>query len=133
MINNKQLGTNIEFFQLVDIVYPTEFKKIIIDKQNIQQTELTAKNDRESELIKSLTKFIENEKMTQMNLENANNTANIILNSGIINKKILENKWESKILVFKNLQNSLNIDSTELLDFIESKIYEKTNKVYLNY
>lgn len=129
-INNQNIGSTISFFQLVNIKFPKKFSTVIVQKQTIQQEALTAYNDRQSILINSQTLLYESERTASIILINANNTASIILNKANIDAHAEYELWNQRAIGYQHTANILKLNSTDIIDYIETENIKKSNKLY---
>lgn len=131
-IDHLDIGTNIQFFQLVNIIFPTTFSQIIQQKQNIGQMELTAINNRESLITNANTELLKAQRTADINIINANNTALIILNKAKIDSEIASNLWQQRGYIYKNILISLNFNHSQLIDYLKSENLRNSEKLLIS-
>ena len=129
-IDGLLIGTNINFFQLTNILFPNEFSTIIQQKQNIQQNQLTAINDRNSLVTQANTKLLQAQRTADINLINANNTVNVNLNKAITDANIAETLWNQRKILYLNIIESLKYNHSQLIDYLNSENVRVTSKLY---
>ncbi len=120
VINNQSIGAKVEFFQLVNIAFPSEFSNAIEEKQTVQQEALTASNTRQSILTNANTALLEAQRTAAITLINANNTALINVNKANANARAQEELWEKRAYTYGYTANLLGLNGTEMIDYIEN-------------
>jgi regulator of protease activity HflC (stomatin/prohibitin superfamily) len=118
-INEKDIGTTIEFLQLTNIAFPDDFNTVIEEKQNIEQTSLTALNDRASIITQANTEYLEALREADVNIINANKTANIIINKAETEATSQEKLWSDRAFGYTHALSLLNFNSTDIIKYIE--------------
>lgn len=131
-INNQSFGASIEFFQLVDIQFPTEVSNIITEKQNIEQETLTALNERTSKKTDAQTALYEMQRQADVILINAYVNANITINQANSNLEIQQVLWNKRAYAYYNANDKLKLNSTEMIDFIQTDLIYKSNNLLTN-
>lgn len=131
-VNNKNIGSTIEFFQLVDISYPPAYIDILHQKQNTIQDLITAENNRATEIVNANTNFIETTRQVKINLINAQNYYDMIIHLAKAEEYSITNQWDNRNEMFKNIINDLNLSSDMLIEYIKSEILRNSNNVYSN-
>jgi hypothetical protein len=126
-INDKDLGCTIEYFQLVDIVYPNDYIEILHEKQNVIQKLITAQNNRETELINANTDQMERKRLANVNLINANNHYNITLFNANTLKDATAIQWSSRSITYKTIMDDLNLTSDQMIDYLRSDVVRTSN------
>lgn len=127
-INKTTIQSQVIFFQLVNIKFPDSYSDLIKEKQNIDQNKQTALNDRTNKLTQIQTQIIINQKNAQINLVNANMTSNINLNNALAQIEQIKNYWNLRTDYLASVANELNLNSSQLLDWIkQEKISGTTN------
>lgn len=129
-INQKNIGSKVEFLQLVNIKFPQQVSYAITQKQNIDQEALTTLNDRNTLLTNANTDLLETVRKSNILLINANNTANIILNQAETTAKIQETLWDNRAFGYKHASRKLGLNSSQIIDYIEADIIQKSDKFY---
>ena len=129
-INDKDIGSTIEFLQLVNIKFPTEITDAITQKQNIDQEALTTLNDRNTQLTNSNTDLLETVRKANILIINANNTANIIINQAKTTAQTQTTLWNERSYGYSYAGKILGLNSTQIIEYIESDIIQKSNKLY---
>jgi len=120
-INVTSLGTQLIFFQLVDIKFPIEYSNLIKDKQNIEQNIQTALNDRMNQLTHSKTNILVNHKQAEITLINANKTSNIQLQNADMIAQQIQIIWETRAGTYGNIMKQLQLDAIVLIDYIKQE------------
>jgi regulator of protease activity HflC (stomatin/prohibitin superfamily) len=131
-INNKSIGVSIEFFQLVNVGFPTEISNAITQKQNIEQESLTAQNDRNTLLTQENTKLLETQRQANILLINANNQANITLNQANTNALAQNTLWTNRAFTYANVANKLNLNSSLLIEYLQTDLISKSDNLFSN-
>jgi len=131
-VNNKNIGATIEFFQLVNVKFPTEISTAITQKQNIDQESLTAQNDRNTLLTQENTKLLETQRQANIIIINANNQANITLNQAYTNTQAQNILWTNRVYTYKHIADKLNLNSSHLIDYLETDLISKSNNLFSN-
>ena len=131
-INYNNIGANVEFLQLVNIQFPVQISTAITQKQNIDQEALTVMNDRSTLLTNANTELLETIRTSNILLINANNTANIILNQAETNAEIQNMLWTKRAYGYEHASGKLGLNSSQIIDYIESDIIQKSDKFYTN-
>lgn len=129
-INDKDIGSTIEFFQLVDISYPPTYIDILHQKQNTKQDLITAENNRATEIVNANTNFIETIRQVKINLINAQNYYDMILHLAKTEENSIINQWNNRNEMFKNIVSDLNLSPEMLIEYIKSEILRNTNNLY---
>lgn len=119
-INDQDIGTTIEFFQLVNIGFPPEFSAKITEKQHVQQTGDTAINDRASILTDANTELLEAEREATISVINANNTASININKANANANSQKALWDQRAFAYENAAMTLGFNGTDMISYIKS-------------
>lgn len=131
-VNNYDLGATIGFFQLINIQFPVEISNAITQKQNIEQEALTATNERASKLTEVNTKKLEMERQADIQIINANTASNVTLNQAQANFQIQQVLWENRAFAYLHANKVLGLNSTELIEYIQSDLISKSNNLLTN-
>ena len=131
-VNDKNIGTSIEFFQLINIKFPADISSAIAQKQNIEQEALTALNDRATLLTEERTKYYEAQRKANILLINANNQANITLNQAQTNSLAQQVLWINRAHAYEHVSNTLGLNSTMLIDYIQTDMISKSSNLISN-
>lgn len=131
-INNYDLGATIGFFQLINIQYPVQISNAISQKQNIEQEALTITNERASKLTEANTKKLEMERKADIQIINANIASNITLNQAQANFQIQQVLWDNRAYAYSHAKDVLGLNSTELIDYIQSDLISKSDNLLTN-
>ena len=129
-VNNKTLGANIEFFQLINIGFPIEISDAISQKQNLEQEALTAQNDRATLITDAQTSLLETQRKANILLINANNLANITLNQAYTSSQSQIVLWTKRTYAYLHVKNVFEINSSSLIDYIQSDLITKSATLY---
>lgn len=121
VINNNNVGANVEFFQLINIGFPPSFSNAITRKQTVQQEALTATNNRQSILTNAETGLLEARRTALIVLINANNTALININKAYTNAKAQEILWTNRANAYGYASNVLKLNGTSMVNYIKSE------------
>jgi hypothetical protein len=120
-VNVTSLGTQLMFFQLVDIQFPVEYSDLIKEKQNVEQNIQTALNDRVNKLTQAQTIIVVNTKEASINLVNANKTANIRMNNADTVAKQIKVLWETRASTYENIKTHLNLSADGLMEYVKQE------------
>jgi regulator of protease activity HflC (stomatin/prohibitin superfamily) len=131
-VNDDNIGTNIEFFQLVNIEFPKIFSNAISQKQTIQQEALTATNNRQSILTNAETILYETQRSAEVVIINANNTAKVIINKAYADSGIQLELWDQRANGYEYTANSLNLNGSDIISYIESDNVKKSVTLITN-
>ena len=119
-INDEDLGTLVQFFQLVNIQFPTEFSDLIEEKQRVEQTGDTELNNRQSVLTDANTALLEAQVAADITLLNANNTATINLNRATTEANSQKALWDGRAFAYGDAASTLGFNSTDMILYIQS-------------
>ena len=128
-MNEKGLGCTIEYFQLVDIRYPTEYISTLHQKQNVKQDLITAENHRSTEIIGATTAKLEAQRTANINLINAYNSRNITLYNAHTQKQAIVAQWENRGKYFKNVLVDLKLTYGQFIEYLKSDVV-RTSHIY---
>lgn len=128
---NSNLGSDVKFFQLLDIKYPDDYMNALHDKQNVHQALMTAQNDRNTEIINANTQLKENGVDANINLINAHNTANITDYNAIIQESMILADWDAKTNYYLNIKTSMKLTNQQLLNYMKDDV-RKSSTIYVN-
>lgn len=131
-INDKKIGVNVEFYQLINIRFPIEISNAISQKQNIEQEALTAQNNRNTLLTEEKTKYYEAERQANILIINANNQANITLNQAHMNSQAQTILWTNRAYAYEHVKETLGLNSSLLIDYIQTDLISKSSNLYSN-
>lgn len=131
-VNNYDLGATIGFFQLINIQYPVQISNAISQKQNIEQEALTTTNERASKLTEANTKKLEMERKADIQIINANIASNVTLNQAQANFQIQQVLWDNRAFAYSHAKDVLGLNSTELIDYIQSDLISKSDNLLTN-
>lgn len=131
-INNKKIGVNVEFFQLINIEYPTDISNIISQKQNIEQEALTAQNNRDTLITEEKTKYFEVQRQANILIINANVQANITLNQAWTNSQAQTILWTNRAYTYEHVKNTLGLNSSSIIEYIQTDMISKSSNLYSN-
>lgn len=131
-INNFNLGATVGFFQLINIQFPKPISDAIAEKQNIEQEALTATNERASKLTEANTALFEMQRKADIQIINAYAVANITLNQAKANSQIQQVLWENRAYAYSHADNVLGLNSTQLIEYIQSDLITKSNNLLTN-
>lgn len=128
-INNKGLGSTVEYFQLVTIEYPPAYIDVLHKKQNIKQNLVTAENNRKTDLIDANTNKLEMERVANINLINAYNSYNITIFNGHEQKEAILDKWKNRMVAYKSIVDSLHLSVSQFITYMRADIV-RTSSVF---
>ncbi|XWV24773.1 hypothetical protein QJ856_gp1010 [Tupanvirus deep ocean] len=121
-VNNVTIGATIEFFQLINIQFPTEFSNAITQKQIVIQNATTTLNQRTSLLIAANTTVLEAQRTASIILVNANNEAEINLKQANTTANVIFTQWYQRGLAFASIKNSLGLNESDFIEYLRSEI-----------
>jgi len=128
-VNDQNIGSEIAFFQLQNIGFPTEFSDLIALKQNTQQEAQTALNDRQSILTQANTGLLEAGRTAEIILIDAYNAANITLNSATTNSTAQQELWYNRAFAYKQTQLTLGYNGSDTIAYIVSENVQVANNL----
>lgn len=128
---NDTIGATIEFFQLVNIVFPEQYAAIIVEKQNIQQNINTALNQRDSSIISANTTLFQAQLNAEAIVTNANYTASVNLNRAFAFQNITITQWNQRASAFRSIKDRLNLNQTEFIGYLESELMRSAIGSYI--
>lgn len=128
-INDEDLGTLVQFFQLVNIQFPTEFSALIEEKQRVEQTGDTELNNRQSVLTDANTALLEAQVAADITLLNANNTAVINLNRATTDANAQKALWDGRAFAYGDAASTLGFNSTDMILYIQSINVQDADKL----
>jgi regulator of protease activity HflC (stomatin/prohibitin superfamily) len=131
-INDYNLGATVGFFQLINIQFPVEISNAIAEKQNIDQEALTAQNERASKLTEANTALYEMQRLANIQIINAYASANITQNQAQSNSQIQQVLWENRAYTYSHANHVLGLNSTQLIDYIQSDLISKSDNLLTN-
>jgi regulator of protease activity HflC (stomatin/prohibitin superfamily) len=129
-INDKQIGTNIEFLQLTNIGLPVAYNGAISEKQNIEQTITTTLNNRANILTEAETKLFESVRQAEINIINANATANIILNKADSKSQSQLQLWKDRAYGYEYTATNLGLNTSSMIKYIGSDNIIKSKTLF---
>ena len=100
----------------------------MIEKQNVEQNLVTARNDRQNELISAQTKYLEAQQSAQITLINANKTANIIRNQAEQSEDIIKTEWENRGIAYRSIVDTLELSEAEFLEYLNTELIRNVEK-----
>ncbi len=121
-INEETMGSTVEYFQLMDIVYPDTYMDILHKKQNTAQMLITAQNNRNTEIINANTQLMEAQRTAEINLINAQNIYNITVFNADTQKKAILSQWNNRADAYKNIITDLGLTPAQLIDYLKSDV-----------
>lgn len=127
VINNDNIGANVEFFQLINIEFPPTFSSAIVKKQTVQQEALTATNNRQSILTNAKTMLYEAQRTAAIISINANNTALITLNKAYADANAQVELWKKRSYAYNYTATVLGLNGSAMVDYIESENVKKSS------
>jgi hypothetical protein len=104
------------------------FLIIFLEKQNIEQNLITAKNDRQNELIVAQTSYLEAQQQSQITLINANKTANIVRNQAKQTEEIIKTEWENRGIAYRSIVETLHFSEEEFLQYLNTELMRQVEK-----
>lgn len=128
-INDKQFGCTIEYFQLVDIKYPSDYISILHSKQNVKQDLITAENHRTTEEIGARTTLLESQRTASINIINAYNTYNMTLYDAQVQREALVSQWRSRAVAFKSIMEDLSLTYPSFIEYLKSDVVRTSQLV----
>ena len=129
-VNQTTIQTQIVFFQLIDIKFPSQYSDLIKEKQNIDQNKQTALNERTNQLTQAQTQIIINKKLAQINLINANMTSNIKLNKADSVSNQIKQFWNYRTNYLVQVVLTLGLNNIQLIDYLkQEKISQNPNLI----
>jgi regulator of protease activity HflC (stomatin/prohibitin superfamily) len=127
-INGQNMGSSIEYFQLVDIIYPQEYTAILHQKQNVKQDLITAENNRATEVINAHTAQMEAQRTANINLVNAKNYYDITIYNANAQKKAVDSQWDNREKTYLTVMTNLGYTQEQLISYLKADVV-RTSKV----
>lgn len=131
-INNNSIGATIEFFQLINIEFPEDFSDIINRKQVVIQNETTILNQRVSLLIAANTTLFQAQKIANITIETALNTAQINLKQAQVQSDVITTQWYNRALTYFEIKSKLNLTDKLFIQYLKSEILRTSNTPLIN-
>lgn len=131
-INGKNMGSTIEFFQLVDIKYPQSYIDILHEKQNVKQDLITAENNRATALINANTALMEAERQAKVNIVNAQNYYDMTVYSAKAQESATTDLWNNRAITYSNVVSDLNLTPQLLIEYVKSDVARTSSSLYSN-
>lgn len=131
-INNNSIGATIEFFQLINIEFPSDFSNIINRKQVVIQNKTTILNQRVSLLTAANTTLFQAQKTANITIETALNTARINLKQAQIQSEIITTQWYNRALAYSEIKTRLNLSDEQFIQYLRSDILRTVNGPIIN-
>ncbi len=128
---NTTVGSTIEFFQLVDIIFPIQYASIIVAKQNIQQNINTARNQRDSSITAANTTLFQAQLSADVIIANSNYTAQVTINNAYAFQNITLTKWDQRTFGFNYTKNRLDLNQSEFIDYLKSELLRSSPDSYV--
>ncbi len=132
-INKSDIQINLHLFQLKNIDFPTSYNNIITEKQSIIQMSQTELNKRESELILANTTYIQSVQTAKQMLIETENQKQLILIQANITSNIIQLEFEQKALAYASIMSELGLNSSGIIDYIESEILRNSKNAYIGF
>lgn len=126
------VGVHIDFIRLTNINFPTSLNNIIIEKQNVDQTITTELNNRASVLTQAQTEYEEALRTADINIINANNTAQIILNQANTDAQIQEKLWLDRATGYSHAMTSLDLNTSQVITYIDGDNVKNSKALITN-
>jgi len=128
---NRTIGSEIAFFQLVDIQFPADYSNVILQKQTTQQQIITNLNDRANQLTNANTGLFVANNTANIMIINAQQQAQTIINKAITDQENVMSFWQKRTETFESLLiNNFNNNVTLLIMYIQSEIIRNSEKMY---
>ncbi len=96
----------------------------------MSQTEL---NKRDSELILANTSYIQAVQTAKQMLIQAENQKNLIIFQANTTTNIIQTEFEQKALAFQSIMMELGLNSTGMIDYLESEILRTSNNTFIGF
>ncbi len=132
-INKTDIKINLHLFQLKNIDFPQSYNNIISEKQSIIQMSQTELNKRDSELILANTSYIQAVQTAKQMLIQAENQKNLIIFQANTTTNIIQTEFEQKALAFQSIMMELGLNSTGMIDYLESEILRTSNNTFIGF
>lgn len=128
---NGTVGSVVQLFQLKNILFPTNYSDVILQKQTTQQLQTTYTNDRENQITIANTNYYVANNTAEIMLINAKQQAQTILNQANTTKEIVESFWVNRAEVYNTLlKNTFNYNISSLIDYINSETVRNTANLF---
>ena len=130
--NSTDFAVSLEFFQLLNIMFPGDYQAIVSEKQRLVQTQTTSLNDRTTQLIQANTTLLKNEFRANIMLIDAQNQATIILNQGNASYGVVLSQWRQRVSTLLAVASRLALNQTQLLDYLSSEVVRQSTGAVLS-
>eukprot|EP01113_Clastostelium_recurvatum_P015691 TRINITY_DN187_c0_g1_i2.p1 TRINITY_DN187_c0_g1~~TRINITY_DN187_c0_g1_i2.p1 ORF type:complete len:325 (+),score=108.39 TRINITY_DN187_c0_g1_i2:45-977(+) len=129
---NGTYGANIQYFQLVNIGFPTGFSNAIAQKQIVIQNATTVLNQRQSLIIRAQTGLLQAQKTADISIINANNTARITLDQAQASADVVATQWQKRASSYVTAMNQLNLNESQFIEYLKSEILRTSPNLVVN-
>jgi len=126
-VYNIPFGASIEYFQLINIAFPTDFSTAITTKQLVIQNQTTAMNNRASQLINANTTLLQNQRTAEIMLINANNIATININQAQTTRNAILYMWSQRLATYTSVMNSLQLNQSQFVQYLNAEVLKNAN------
>lgn len=130
--NSTDFAVTLEFFQLLNIMFPGDYQAIVSEKQRLVQTQTTSLNDRTTQLIQANTTLLKNEFRANIKMIDAQNQAAIILNQGNASYGVVLSQWRQRVSTLLAVARHLGLNQTQLLDYLSSEVVRQSTGAVLS-
>ena len=124
--NSTDMAVTIEFFQLINIAFPSDYQGIVQQKQLLIQTEITSLNNRTTQLINANTTLLQNEFSANVQIINAENQVAIIMNQANASYATVLNQWRQRMLTYLAIVNNLQLNQSQFLDYLSAEVVRQS-------
>lgn len=131
-VNNNTIGATIEFFQLINIGFPTEFSHAITGKQIVIQEAVTKLNQRSSLLTAANTTLLQAQRTANITLLNAYNTAEINLRTANTTRDIIFTQWLKRAESYLSIMTTLGLNETGFIEYLRNDVLRFVNSPIIN-
>lgn len=121
-IGNSGIGIDLNIFQIKNIQFPYSFNDAITQKQILIQQVQTQLNKRVSQLISVNTTLIQAQQIAKQIKIQTDNNVNIIIAQANATSNIINTQWLKRASTYKTIMDKQNINSTQLVSYIEYEL-----------
>lgn len=131
-VNNNTIGATIEFFQLINIAFPTEFSAVISRKQIVIQNATTILNQRISLLTAANTTYLQAQRTANITIATADNTAQINLKQAQTTSNVIYNQWYQRGLAYHSIKKELNLTESQFIEYLRSEVLRTASNAIIS-
>ena len=129
-INATSVGASVEYFQLINIQFPSAYSSLIVQKQTSEQLEVTLQNDRLNAVTKANTELYVANNTANIKIIQANQQALTILNEATTTQEVINSFWLSRAQAYGAIMNNFYYENvSQLISYIDSETIRNSKKL----